>query len=113
MTSDYRRHRYQRMERKGATVGEWIEEKRREQYNCCAICARPFSDSRPPRPDHDHRCCRSGCWNCYRGVLCTGCNTALGIFRDDIRTLAAAIVYLQEHPVIVEETLEAAQTDRH
>lgn len=63
----------------------------------CAICgAEAFGDSRLARfhVDHDHNCCPEPGWSCgkcVRGLLCRGCNTALGNFGDDpVRLLKAA-----------------------
>lgn len=36
--------------------------------------------------DHDHDCCKgshSKCGECIRGILCTQCNTALGLLKED------------------------------
>lgn len=48
--------------------------------------------------DHDHVCCPAGssprsCGRCVRGVLCHGCNTALGLLGED----PARIEGLLEH----------------
>lgn len=61
----------------------------RDQGERCAIC-----NHRPKRADefvidHNHR---SG-W--VRGLLCSKCNTALGLFRDSPDVLEAAIEYLE------------------
>jgi hypothetical protein len=68
----------------------------RKQGNRCAICFKSIEGEtlggvRRANVDHDHATGK------VRGLLCTGCNTALGKFEDSIRLLAAAIVYLQEH----------------
>lgn len=46
--------------------------------------------------DHDHSCCpgTKTCGNCVRGVLCPGCNLALGHVADDIERLQGLIEYL-------------------
>lgn len=60
----------------------------------CAICRRKFDTY---SVDHDHACCpmgTRGCGNCVRGLLCTGCNTLLGMANDNPDRLTAAIAYL-------------------
>lgn len=46
--------------------------------------------------DHDHACCDGdkSCGNCVRGILCSDCNAALGLFRDDQHRIRAAAEYL-------------------
>lgn len=46
--------------------------------------------------DHDHLCCpgAKGCPNCIRGLLCHGCNTALGAIKDDANRLLDLYAYL-------------------
>lgn len=68
----------------------------------CAICGGDnFGDSRLGRfhVDHDHSCCPEvgmSCGKCVRGLLCRGCNTALGNFGDDADRLVRAAEYLNE-----------------
>ena len=69
------------------------------QGGACAICrVTAPTDVRTSRfhVDHDHACCpgRKSCGGCTRGLLCHGCNTALGNFADDPARLQAAIDYL-------------------
>jgi hypothetical protein len=49
--------------------------------------------------DHDHSCCagdtKTGCGNCNRGILCNGCNTALGFLKDDPERIFALAEYIQ------------------
>lgn len=58
------------------------------QNGCCAICRNEFGAKRE-HIDHDHA---NGA---IRGLLCSGCNTGLGHFKDDTGFLAAAIEYLR------------------
>ena len=47
--------------------------------------------------DHDHNCCNDdsfSCGKCIRGVLCSNCNTAIGLFKDNKNILKEAIKYL-------------------
>lgn len=70
------------------------------QGSKCAIC-----NSLNPRGigwhvDHDHACHPkdSGCRQCVRGILCSPCNQALGLMKDDPARMLAAIAYLKEPP---------------
>lgn len=54
----------------------------------CEICGNEFDKL---HTDHCHKT------NKLRGMLCRGCNTGLGHFRDDPEILQAAIAYLQKH----------------
>lgn len=79
-------------------VLSWFVETIRKQGYRCPLCERGFRGKLKPEIDHDHAHCTSGsCQLCRRGLLCMGCNTALGRFGDSIRRLASAIVYLQDH----------------
>lgn len=67
----------------------------------CAICMRDNPGQKGWVIDHDHSCCpvggqrgRSTCGACVRGLLCTPCNTGLGMLRDNVVTLDRAIHYL-------------------
>jgi hypothetical protein len=53
----------------------------------CAICIEPFEVT--PHIDHDHE---SGE---VRGLLCRGCNLALGYLKDDVDRLRSAVRYLE------------------
>lgn len=62
--------------------------------NRCEICGAqetavgPNGSVRPLALDHDHETGE------FRGLLCTRCNTALGLFGDDPKRLRRAIHYL-------------------
>ena len=69
------------------------------QNLCCAICLTPGLASRELvtvewrdlvlAVDHDHETDR------VRGLLCTRCNSLLGMARDSEAVLLAAVAYLQ------------------
>jgi len=62
---------------------------------CCEICSRTLT-RRQARLDHDHACCPagSGCKRCFRGILCNGCNAAIGMLQESEDIFARAIAYL-------------------
>jgi hypothetical protein len=47
--------------------------------------------------DHDHACCAkaTSCGKCIRGLLCSACNTALGMLRDDPRRISGLALYAE------------------
>ena len=57
------------------------------QGGACAICAEPPT-GKDLAVDHDHITGR------VRGLLCGRCNRAIGLFKDSIPTMGAAIAYL-------------------
>ena len=59
------------------------------QNNICAICNKP--SSKTLHIDHDHETGK------VRGLLCSSCNTAIGLFKEDIDSLSAAIKYLSSY----------------
>lgn len=60
------------------------------QNGTCAICKQPPSGKRLAI-DHCHTSGK------VRALLCSHCNTSLGLFRDDPRLLVAAARYLLAH----------------
>ena len=64
-----------------------------KQNGVCDICNEPESGSRNNflAVDHSHET------NKIRGLLCTTCNRAIGLFKDDIEVLEKAIKYLKKH----------------
>lgn len=54
--------------------------------------------------DHDHSCCpynqRKSCGKCNRGVLCHGCNIALGMVRDSPERLRLLANFVEANPRI-------------
>lgn len=59
-------------------------------------CAGGHDWSGPWHVDHDHSCCSGDrtCGSCVRGILCPGCNVALGMVGDSIERLLALAGYL-------------------
>jgi hypothetical protein len=55
------------------------------QHGRCAICG----DKGRLFVDHDHET------GSVRGLLCSNCNTALGMFEDDLARIERAIKYLE------------------
>lgn len=62
----------------------------------CSICGMPETRRNPKNPDEICRLVIDHCHetNIVRGLLCHGCNVALGSFKDNIEILRNAIDYL-------------------
>lgn len=78
-----------RVRKRGLTVAEY-EAMLAEQNGRCAICFR-LPGKKPLSIDHDHST------GDVRGLLCGTCNTALGMFRDSVKTINRAARYLIRH----------------
>ncbi|MEV0526037.1 endonuclease VII domain-containing protein [Streptomyces sp. NPDC050439] len=67
-----------------------------EQGGGCAICGGTNESGRAMAVDHDHSCCSGSraCGRCVRGLLCSNCNMAIGLLRDDPVRVRAAADYL-------------------
>lgn len=79
-----------------------------EQYNAmhddqsghCLGCDREqVEGERWLAVDHDRACCSGdqSCGKCVRGLLCTPCNMAVGLLRDDVDTLRRLADYVDAH----------------
>ena len=68
----------------------------KKQNNKCKICNTKFSKV-TPNIDHCHTT------NKVRGILCSFCNTGLGLFKDNTENLTNAITYLKEAKTLPEE----------
>ncbi len=65
-----------------------------DQGGLCAACARELDPmSKTTHTDHCHKSKK------VRGILCHGCNQALGNVRESATTLRALIRYLEHHNV--------------
>jgi hypothetical protein len=83
--------KYKRFIQKTYNISYEDYERMLEQQNyCCAICKSKVSSKRTSRlfVDHCHDTLR------VRGLLCSSCNHALGLFKDSPTILRAAISYL-------------------
>ena len=59
------------------------------ERRACEICKGDFDpEKREPYWDHDHQTGK------LRGLLCKNCNFAIGLLRDSVTSLSAAISYL-------------------
>ena len=63
-----------------------------KQNGCCEICSKELVHlGKATHIDHCHSS------NKVRGLLCNSCNLALGQFKDNVKTLAKAIEYLNKN----------------
>lgn len=69
---------------------EKFEEMFRIQGGVCAICYNEQEQGKRLCVDHCHKT------QTIRGLLCTKCNTALGLFRDDTTIIKGALNYLSK-----------------
>jgi hypothetical protein len=88
------------MKRYGITLDQY-ENLSSEQGDVCAICGGQNESGRALSVDHDHACCSgtTACGECVRDLLCSGCNTGIGQFRESASLLRAAALYLERHGV--------------
>jgi len=88
----YRKNRerhaaYSRYQKYGITA-DHLAEMVLAQNGCCAICAVAMD---VPNVDHDHST------GAVRDLLCRKCNSALGLFNEDLAVMRSAIAYLEKH----------------
>jgi len=62
----------------------------KQQNGCCAICKSP-ADTSGLFVDHNHET------GVVRGLLCSACNTALGLLRESTDCILAMLDYVVEH----------------
>jgi hypothetical protein len=78
-----------RLKKFGMTMEQW-QDMFSKQGDGCAICSvGDTGNGRDWHLDHDHKTGK------VRGILCHGCNTGLGGFKDSEQFLLAAITYLR------------------
>lgn len=70
---------------------EQFDEMLRSQGYACAICGNGKAGGQGTfHVDHDHETKK------VRGLLCNHCNTALGLFKDNLVILRSAMMYLKK-----------------
>ncbi|MQB02007.1 MAG: hypothetical protein GEU78_17385 [Actinobacteria bacterium] len=64
-----------------------------DQAGCCALCGGRLV-SRKYHIDHDHNCCPAmfSCGRCVRGLLCSRCNTGIGLLNENPDLLSDKVV---------------------
>jgi len=81
---------------KFGVTAEWFHGTMEEQKGVCAICHKAETSRfkgtlKDLAVDHCHATGK------VRGLLCSKCNTMLGLSGDSISTLESAITYLKKH----------------
>lgn len=76
---------------------EQFREMLAEQGGVCAICEVAPPAGQSLVVDHRHSCCpgkSNSCGKCIRGLLCISCNSAIGMFDEDVEALRRAADYI-------------------
>lgn len=79
--------KWRRLEKLYGLTRQMFEEMLKAQAHCCAICGSQISASKS-HVDH----CHTG--GHVRGLLCSRCNQAIGLFDENPKTMLSAIQYL-------------------
>jgi len=74
----------------GITLEQKLEMLKNQEYSC-DICKIELLNSSVSFVDHDHET------GIIRGILCNTCNRALGMFKDNVRVLESAVLYLKKN----------------
>jgi YesN/AraC family two-component response regulator len=69
----------------------------KNQNGCCAICQIAFENTKHTHIDHCHTT------NKVRALLCHGCNTAIGLFKESPEILKSAVKYLKKYNLKLQE----------
>ncbi len=94
----YEKARHYNCLKRGTTLEEF-EKAVVAQGNCCALCLKPESKKFKGKVtrlavDHDHETGK------FRALLCSGCNTGIGLLKDDPTLLRRAAEYIEKHKII-------------
>jgi hypothetical protein len=73
------------------TYGISVDEVRALLARPCDVCGDEMASLKSHHIDHCHATGK------VRGVLCNGCNTALGLAREDVNVLRALISYIERN----------------
>jgi hypothetical protein len=76
--------------RKYGITFDQLNQMKIDQKGMCAICSKPFTDSKKVHFDHDHITGK------VRQLLCNNCNCGIGYFKDNIEMLLNAVEYLNK-----------------
>lgn len=81
-----------RLRRRGMTLKEY-QQKMVDQNNCCEICHSEFGADAYKNSyiDHNHQTGQ------FRGLLCSQCNTSLGLLKEDESRFEKCIAYLRKY----------------
>lgn len=88
-----------RLSRYGLTPERFAQLLEAQGY-ACGMCHEAFEEGKLICVDHDHAHCpgeKTSCGECVRGLLCLGCNTALGHIE---RKSELAYAYLASPPAL-------------
>ena len=90
-TEDSAYHRRANLKRHYGITPEEYDAMLTKQNNCCAICKKENTANKSMPVDHCHKTGK------VRQILCSNCNTAIGLLQEDPETLRAAIDYIERH----------------
>lgn len=83
-----------RLRKFGITPEDFMAMLEKQDWRC-AICLRPIMLAPPGRGSRDSACLdHNHQTGAIRGILCHGCNTAIGLLGDDPKLLSIATAYL-------------------
>ena len=91
-----RKSKYTHIKRVYGLSKEQFYEMMKNQNDCCAICFARKEEQHYKTLSIDH-CHKTGK---VRGLLCSNCNTALGLFKDNKDSIQRAIQYLEQSATI-------------
>lgn len=82
--------RRQELHRRYGLTPEMYDAINAAQNGLCRICSRSQKSGRRLDVDHSHQTGK------FRGLLCSNCNTALGLLQEDPAIIQALLKYIQE-----------------